>query len=554
MAGTIGQRLKKARESRNLTLAQAADATRIRLEYLRALESDDFSVLPSPVQARGFLRNYTQYLELDFDQIVEELRAAQPEPVNETEVVFEGDQKAVLPDQEAGVLEPEDEQVMEYSVEPFWQTWLNRVRRESGEGEEEGASRSAQEPVSVSEPDSALETDTGQNSESEADEEEIRPNSGLTFLEWARSYLPNRQTDILSELEDGDEREQELEPEPDPEPEPELASNTSTEPAESSQEIINEIALQLRQRREMLSLTLDEIERHTRMRAQLMEALEKGNFDDLPSPVQTRGMLSNYASFLDLDVDALMLRFADALQARHRERHSVKVTRRQGRSNIPESLPRLRSFIAGDLVFGIGMALLLIIFSVWGITRVIALQSEQEAEVQAEATGPSISEALIGTPQETLESAVTLIPAEDTPIPGLPEETVEIPTPAPNVNVQVNIVALERSYLKVTVDEEVAFDGRTIPGNAYLFDAEQTIEVLAGNGAALRVVYNQRDLGLLGGFGQIASFIYTADDVIVPTPAVPPTATLTPFLSPTPTITPSPTITPTTLPADDLEQ
>ena len=89
----------------------------------------------------------------------------------------------------------------------------------------------------------------------------------------------------------------------------------------------------------------------------------------------------------------------------------------------------------------------------------------------------------------------------------------------------------------------MAFDGRTIPGNAYPFDAEQSVEVLAGNGAALRVVYNQRDLGLLGGFGQIARFIYTADEVLAPTPEVPPTATLTPFLSPTPTITPSPTVT-----------
>ena len=67
----------------------------------------------------------------------------------------------------------------------------------------------------------------------------------------------------------------------------------------------------------------------------------------------------------------------------------------------------------------------------------------------------------------------------------------------------------------MTVDGEVAFDGRTIPGNAYPFDAEQSIEVLAGNGAALRVVYNQRDLGLLGGFGQIARFIYTADEVVI---------------------------------------
>ena len=76
----------------------------------------------------------------------------------------------------------------------------------------------------------------------------------------------------------------------------------------------------------MLSLTLEEIERHTRMRAQFMDALEKGNFDELPSPVQTRGMLSNYASFLDLDVDDILLQFADALQARHRERYPEKTS------------------------------------------------------------------------------------------------------------------------------------------------------------------------------------------------------------------------------------
>ena len=554
MTDTIGQRLKKAREYRNLTLAKAAEATRIRLAYLRALEADDYSAMPSPVQARGFLRNYAQYLELDLERMVEELRAAQPDPVADTEIVFEGEQAASALVQQENEPESESEKSdTETPSEPFWQTWLKRVRSESGEMNAEPASQPGPKVAPVPEPDSALEADTNQNTVSEATEEEIegepRPKLPITFLEWASSYLPRKQTDDVAALE----IEEEPGPEQEPESEPEQESNIVAQPEISSQEIINEIGLQLRRRREMLSLTLDEIERHTRMRAQFMDSLEKGNFDELPSPVQTRGMLSNYASFLDLDVDTLLLRFADALQARHRERHPLKPARRRGQPNIPENLPRLRSFIAGDLVFGIGMALLLIAFSVWGISRVIALQSEQQTEVQAEATGPSISEALIGTPQETVVSEVTLIAAEDTPLPDLPEGTVEIPTPAPNVNVQINIVALERSYLLVTVDGEEAFNGRTIPGNAYPFDAEQSIEVLVGNGAALRVVYNQRDLGLLGGFGQIVRFIYTADEILVPTPEVPPTATLTPFISPTPSITPSPTLTPTTSPAEETE-
>ena len=551
MPETIGQRLKKAREYRNLTFEKVEEATHIRAQFLRALEADDFSAMPSPVQARGFLRNYAQYLRLDLDQMVEELRTSSldAEPETEPEVVFEDGPVIPSPDPE----EPMPEGDTEASSESFWQTWLKRVRRESGFLDEKTAAQAGPKPAtdleaeSISETKIVSENEAGQSTESEANEDEARTEIRQdlsTLLSLANIRISRKQVDAQSSLEESPQK-----PEPEPESEPE--SETLTESVLSSQEIINEIGLQLRQRRKVLSLTLEEIERHTRMRAQFMEALEKGNFDELPSPVQTRGMLSNYASFLDLDVDALLLRFADALQARHREQHPEKPARRRGQPNIPENLPRLRSIIAGDLVFGVGIVLLLVIFSVWGISRVISYQSEQQEEVQAEATGPSISEALIGTPVETVVSEVTLIPAEDTPIPDLPEGTVEIPAPALNANVQINIVAIERTFLRVIVDDEEVFNGRTIPGNAYPFEAEQSIELLAGNGAALRVSYNQRDLGLLGGFGQIASFIYTADEILVPTPVIPPTPTNTPFVSPTPSTTPSPTAT--TLPVDELK-
>ena len=547
MPETIGRRLKKTREYRNLTLEKVEEATHIRLQFLRALEADDFSVIPSPVQARGFLRNYAQYLELDLDRMVEELRTAGPEPVTEADVVFEDGQVIPSPEPEESASDGE----MEISSDSFWQTWLKRVRQESGFLGDRSASQLESDLAPVSEPELMSETDivsegdASQSTENETNEEEvgaeIRQNLS-TLLNLANIRISRKQANAQPLLEEST---------PEPEPKPESQTEAPADLSPSSQEIINEIGLQLRQRREVLSLTLEEIERHTRMRAQFIESLEKGKFDELPSPVQTRGMLSNYASFLDLDVDDLLLQFAEALQARHRERHPEKLARRRGQPNIPESMPKLRSIIAGDMVFGIGMALLLVIFSIWGISRVIALQSEQQTEVQAEATGPSISEALIGTPVETVLSEVTLIPAEDTPIPNLPEGTIEIPTPALNVNVQVNIVANERTFLRVVVDGEEVFNGRTIPGNAYPFEAEQSIELLAGNGAALRVIYNQRDMGLLGGFGQIASFIYTADEILVPTPVIPPTPTNTPFISPTPSMTPSPTST--ALPENDLQ-
>jgi hypothetical protein len=118
--------------------------------------------------------------------------------------------------------------------------------------------------------------------------------------------------------------------------------------------------------------------------------------------------------------------------------------------------------------------------------------------------------------------------------------TIEIPTQNVNAPVQLNLVAVERTYMRVVVDGEVAFDGRVVPGNAYTFDAEDQIEVLVGSGAAIRVVYNGRDLGLMGTFGQVVNNIYLGSEIITPT-GLP---TTTPTITPTPTQTAPPTATP----------
>src|SRR5574341_54293 len=66
----LGALLRQTRESRALSLEEAEEQTRIRVKFLQALESGDLSLLPSITHARGFLRNYAQFLRLDADAIV----------------------------------------------------------------------------------------------------------------------------------------------------------------------------------------------------------------------------------------------------------------------------------------------------------------------------------------------------------------------------------------------------------------------------------------------------------------------------------------------------
>lgn len=64
-----GQRLKKARELRGLTVAQVARDLRLSERYIEAMESDDYKALPEPAFVRGYMRRYAQHVKLSPDDI-----------------------------------------------------------------------------------------------------------------------------------------------------------------------------------------------------------------------------------------------------------------------------------------------------------------------------------------------------------------------------------------------------------------------------------------------------------------------------------------------------
>lgn len=117
------------------------------------------------------------------------------------------------------------------------------------------------------------------------------------------------------------------------------------------------------------------------------------------------------------------------------------------------------------------------------------------------------------------------------------------PTISLNANVVVSIFSVERAFVRIAVDGETVFEGRIAPFETQQFEAEEKIEILCGNAAALRITYNGRDLGLMGNVGEVASRIYTISGIVAPTSTPTPSATITPLVSntPTSTITPTPT-------------
>ncbi|MDH4330238.1 MAG: helix-turn-helix domain-containing protein [Candidatus Moranbacteria bacterium] len=69
-SSTLGEKLKKSRLDRRISLNEASRNTKIQVRYLEHLEGDEYSKLPADVYTKGFLRNYAQYLGLDPDRVV----------------------------------------------------------------------------------------------------------------------------------------------------------------------------------------------------------------------------------------------------------------------------------------------------------------------------------------------------------------------------------------------------------------------------------------------------------------------------------------------------
>ena len=335
----------------------------------------------------------------------------------------------------------------------------------------------------------------------------------------------------------------------------------------TSQEIFQRIGNALRQQRDSLSLSIADIENHTHIRSHYIEAMETGQIVDLPSPAQARGMLKNYAQFLSMNPDAVLLEYADGLQTRRLEKAipqntpssskpQTKTKSKSGKQIIP---PGIRKWVTPDMLVGVSAIVLLVVIIVWGISQVTATR-----ELAAEPTALPISEMLLAennaillsTPQ--IEEAVaTRSPEEDNAAnpqgnseePGFEEGTAAIPV-LDNSPLQLYLVASQRVWVRVTADDEIVYEGRLVPGNAYPYSAGEKIDLLTGNGAGIKVYFNQQEIGILGEVGEVVSVTFTAAGMIIPTPQVPPTPTATP-VTPTPTpgptseiVLPTPTVTP----------
>ncbi len=313
----------------------------------------------------------------------------------------------------------------------------------------------------------------------------------------------------------------------------------------SSQETFQRIGKVLKERRELLSLSIKDIAAQIKVKTSYLEAIENGQIEKLPSPVQAKGMISNYAAFLNLDQDAILLTFAEGLQKRHQESLEDTDRKKTSARTVSPIRLKLKTLFSLDLLV---IALLFIGFAtfvIWGVNRILATSSPNTQATDL----PEVAEVLLATGTPTGEGEGTSEPtllATDTNLETTQAlESTPLFTPAGNDNpIQIVIQPRQRVWVEVTVDDELVFDGRLIPGNAYDYSGNEKVEILTGNAAALQLYFNDQDIGAVGVIGEVMNLVFTEFGLVLPTPTHTPTITETPLTTPTFTPSPSTTTTP----------
>lgn len=231
----------------------------------------------------------------------------------------------------------------------------------------------------------------------------------------------------------------------------------------------------LRRARRRRKVSLERAARETRIGVRYLKALESGApMDAFPAPMYARAFLREYARFLRLDPDPLLLLLTPY------EPPPVAPTL----AVLSRSAPR-RTLPRGRVVALLAGALLSVLLVLAGNDPLRTPDAGRVADldvplpVTAPATGP--------------------VPSDD-----------DVSRAGPSAStLSAGLRATGRTWLRVTVDDQVVFEGIAAAGWSRSFSAARRLRILIGSAGALELTIDGKPLGVLGPIGAVRELLVT---------------------------------------------
>jgi transcriptional regulator with XRE-family HTH domain len=299
---------------------------------------------------------------------------------------------------------------------------------------------------------------------------------------------------------------------------------------------LDEVGSLLREAREAKGLTLAEAHEGTRINTRYLEALENGQYELLPTQVHIKGYLRNYARFLNLDPEPLLTRYE--LNQGARPGGPTANTEETVDSDRPIAPVEDQPFFdpvnvdisrGGKRGIGSSQRWIIIIALVISLALVgnrfipLITGNGDGSEAITDGIQEAVSNLTNGENNEGTEESTptaTLVPlsgevitstSRNDPIllPTLTPTRPSLPATMESILLQLDIT--ERSWMQVTIDGEVVFEGLARRGDEpYQWEALEQARLLSGNAAGIFVTVNDVELGKLGGRGDVVDETWTS--------------------------------------------
>jgi cytoskeletal protein RodZ len=291
----------------------------------------------------------------------------------------------------------------------------------------------------------------------------------------------------------------------------------------------------LAKKRAALGYDIKEAERATRIRAKHIEALESGQYDQLPPDVYVRGFLKNYSAFLKLDESkVLRLYLKEKGLAEHVKRATSPKTPIKSKKGPSRVILTPRRLAVGSAIL---LALAIVGYIGWEVSILAApptltisnpndnsKTTEQSIIVNGKTDAGNdvyINEIQVGVDPDgsfkekvSLQQGVNLIKVsaknklqktaqQSRTI--LAELAAVTPTNVAQTGLSMNLsVGPGSASLYITVDGKPLSDKSVLmlPGSTQIINAQSQIVVSTTDGGSVRVNLNGKDLGTMGASGQ----------------------------------------------------
>ena len=237
------------------------------------------------------------------------------------------------------------------------------------------------------------------------------------------------------------------------------------------------IGRSLKEKREALEISLEEVSSRTHNKLEFLQALEEETFHSLSDPVYLTGFLRRYAHFLGLDADALVQEF----QAQVSEAVSARI------EPFKRESPSARKKWSGPSVLIV--ALLLIPTAYFLSLNVISHRASK---------GNSV------TPRAKVSGGPLLSPGERRePQKSSPEANKEAVPPSKGEGHTLLISARERTWLMIQADEGRPREILFLEGQSLSLSARKRFLLTIGNAGGVRIFLDGEKVPLAGSSGQV---------------------------------------------------